>query len=175
MLCSSNNVFEFKTSEPYSSDNVTFALKGPEDYYCPAGRLELDRSEAVTGPSRLLAQVADAPDYSRVPQPLGNRWLAAAREWLNQNFQGSKDGQSLGTVPRTSGHRKSGTMMGRRVVPSPLQARMSQLEVIQLATTLRDPRRRPSTESSLAGDSGSETEGSTALFVLVTPQTANDL
>ncbi|KAJ1154353.1 hypothetical protein NDU88_007105 [Pleurodeles waltl] len=103
------------------------------------------------------------------------------REWLYQNFQGTRSDQQHEFASQKSNRqarrtrRKQNSVNNARECPSPRLAQENQLEAIQLATTLRDPSRRSSTESSLAGDSDTGTEDSVALFPTIMPQTTNEL
>ncbi|KAJ1093032.1 hypothetical protein NDU88_006141 [Pleurodeles waltl] len=105
----------------------------------------------------------------------------AAREWLDQIFQSKRSdqpqefgSQKLNRRARRTRCKQDSMNIGIEG-PPPRQAWEGQLEAIQLATTLWDPSRRSSTESSLAGDSDTETEGSVALSPTITLQTANKL
>ncbi|KAJ1092527.1 hypothetical protein NDU88_005637 [Pleurodeles waltl] len=105
----------------------------------------------------------------------------AARDWLDQNFQGTQSDQQQEFTSQNTGRwpwrarRKQDSVNNGEGGQSPRQVRKRQLEAIQLATTLWDPNHRSSMELSMAGDSDTETEGSVALFPTVTPQTASDL
>ncbi|KAJ1174651.1 hypothetical protein NDU88_006471 [Pleurodeles waltl] len=102
------------------------------------------------------------------------RPVLEVRECLDQNFQGRRNGWQRVLMPQGPGRRSQRTSCGQDAVldsgggPSLRLALKSQLEAIQLATNLRDPNRRSSKESSVAGDSDTETEGSVTLFPSVT-------
>ncbi|KAJ1206054.1 hypothetical protein NDU88_001464 [Pleurodeles waltl] len=113
----------------------------------------------------------------------GSQWWGhpRARELLDKNFQGPRNGQQRELTSQGSGRRSRRTRHGQDAVldcnggSSPRQARKSQPEAIQLATNLRDPNRRFSMELSVVGGSDTETKGSVTLFPSVRPHMICDV